>query len=301
MISNKLKILFIGTVDFSYASLDLLVSKGFNICGVITKKKSTFNSDYKNLNVICENAEIPIHFDDKTNNVSKLDFIKSKEPDIIYCFGWSYLLPKSILESSRLGVIGFHPSMLPNNRGRHPIIWALFLGLNSTGSTFFIMDEGADTGDIISQEEIKIDNSDDAGSLYSKIKKVALNQILEFSNEIENSNGFRNRIKQSKASGNSWRKRGELDGEIDFRMNSLTIQRLVRSLTRPYCGAHIKIKGNKVMVWSANISEKKYCNNIEPGKILYASQSKLVVKTYDGAIDLTGCEFEVIPKVGDYL
>jgi len=60
--------------------------------------------------------------------------------------------PKESLDLPHLGVIDFHPAALPANRGRHPIIWALVLGLQETASTFFFMDEGADSGDIISQE-----------------------------------------------------------------------------------------------------------------------------------------------------
>ena len=301
MTSPKLRILFIGTVDFSYSSLELLILNGFNICGVITKKTSTYNSDYKDLKPICDKAKIPIHFDEKSNDTTKIDFIKSKNPDIIYCFGWSYLLPKSILESTRLGVVGFHPAMLPQNRGRHPIIWAIFLGLNSTGSSFFVMDEGADTGDIISQQKIIIDATDDAGSLYVKIKKVALKQILEFTEAIQKNNGYSKRDKQPKGAGNSWRKRGVIDGKIDFRMNSLAIERLIRALTEPYCGAHIEIECGNVQIWSAQVVNKTYLENIESGKILEINGSEIVVKTYDGAIKLIDHDFKVIPKVGDYL
>ena len=62
-----------------------------------------------------------------------------------------------ILDLAPLGIIGFHPAALPRNRGRHPIVWALVLGLEETASTFFFMDKGADTGDILSQEKIKTD------------------------------------------------------------------------------------------------------------------------------------------------
>lgn len=75
-----------------------------------------------------------------------------------------------------MGVIGFHPAALPNNRGRHPIIWALALGLNETASTFFKMDEGADTGDIVSQVKIPICESDYAADLYENIMCAAKNR-----------------------------------------------------------------------------------------------------------------------------
>ena len=84
---------------------------------------------------------------------------------------------EKILSKSPIGVIGFHPAALPANRGRHPIIWSLALGLKSTASTFFFMDKNVDSGDILSQASIKISDSDDARSLYDKVTKTALSQI----------------------------------------------------------------------------------------------------------------------------
>ena len=79
-----------------------------------------------------------------------------------------------------MGVLGYHPAELPKNRGRHPIIWALVLGLKRTASTFFFMDEGADTGDILSQYKINISKNDNAETLYNRIIEVAMKQVDEF-------------------------------------------------------------------------------------------------------------------------
>ena len=132
-----MKILFIGTVNFSYSCLEHLLVNNFNICGVITKRTSKFNADFKDLTQLCVKNNVPYFYDEKLNKYGKEEFINEKKPDIIYCFGWSFLLPSTILKSAKHGVIGFHPTLLPDNRGRHPLIWALFLGLKKTGSTFF--------------------------------------------------------------------------------------------------------------------------------------------------------------------
>ena len=79
-----------------------------------------------------------------------------------------------------MGVLGFHPSELPKNRGRHPLIWALALGLKKSASTFFFMDEGIDSGEILSQKIFDILSNDDAQSLYDKMSNNALQQIEEF-------------------------------------------------------------------------------------------------------------------------
>ena len=90
----------------------------------------------------------------------------------------SRLLKEEILSIAPFGVVGFHATALPANRGRHPIIWALVLGLSETASTFFFMDEGADSGDILSQYKLSISENDNAESLYKKVIKVASVQQL---------------------------------------------------------------------------------------------------------------------------
>ena len=299
MIYKKKKILFIGTVEFSYKALSTLIENKFEIVGVLSKKESNFNSDYYDLTPLAEDNNIPIIYRTKDNKDEIISFIKSLNPDIIYCFGWSHILTKSILSIPKYGVIGFHPAELPNNRGRHPIIWALFLGLKQTASTFFIMDEGADTGDIISQEKIKIID-DNAFTLYNKIINVALKQIVSFTIELETKEVFSNKIKQDKTQGNSWRKRTKQDGKIDFRMTSNAILNLVNALSSPYVGAHVEFQNQDVKIWNVR-DEKSNLSNFEPGKVLEKIGNDIIVKTYDGSIRILDHEFKITPIKGEYL
>ena len=299
MIYKKKKILFIGTVEFSYKALSTLIKNKFEIVGILSKKESNFNSDYYDLTPLAEDNNIPIIYRTKDNKDEIISFIKSLNPDIIYCFGWSHILTKSILSIPKYGVIGFHPAELPNNRGRHPIIWALFLGLKQTASTFFIMDEGADTGDIISQEKIKIID-DNAFTLYNKIINVALKQIVSFTIELETKEVFLNKIKQDKTQGNSWRKRTKQDGKIDFRMTSNAILNLVNALSSPYVGAHVEFQNQDVKIWNVR-DEKSNLSNFEPGKVLEIIGNDIIVKTYDGSIRILDHEFKIRPTKGEYL
>ena len=299
MIYNKMKILFIGTVDFSYEALSILIENEFKIVGLVTKEKSSFNADYCDLSPLAKAKNIPIIYRTKDNIEDIISFIKSHNPDVIYCFGWSHLLPNIVLSIPRYGVIGYHPAELPNNRGRHPIIWALFLGLKQTASTFFIMDEGADTGDIISQKKIEIID-DNASSLYNKIIDVALKQILSFTLDLERNGLHVNKVKQDITQGNSWRKRNKNDGKIDFRMSSIAILNLVKALSKPYIGAHIELQEEEIKVWKAK-DERINLINYEPGKIIDIEGNDLIVKTYDGAIRIVEHEFNKLPLKGDYL
>lgn len=293
-----MRIVFIGSVEFSKRALIKLIDLKVNVVALCTIKKNRLNSDYVDLRPICKKNKIPFIIVEDINSTESQNWIKSFHPDIIFCFGWSKLLKKNILKSSKMGVIGFHPTKLPENRGRHPLIWSLVLGIKNTASTFFFMNERADEGNILSQKTLKILNSDNAQSLYDKISKVALSQIEDFIPKLQNQTF--SVIKQKKNSGNIWRKRSKVDGLIDFRMTSNAIYNLVRALSKPYPGAHIVYNGKEVIIWKVRkINFKKI--NIECGKILKISDNKILVKTYDGAIEILEHEFKKQPIIGEYL
>lgn len=293
-----MKIIFIGTVEFSYKALKKLIELNAEIVGVCTKKKSDFNSDFEDLTPLCKKADIPFKYVNDINSNENIDWIRSLSPDIIFCFGWSNLIKKDLLNLSKMGVVGYHPALLPKNRGRHPLIWALALGLNDSGSTFFFMTEGADDGDILTQEKVEILYEDDAKSLYDKVSNIALRQIETFLPKLQN-NSFET-IKQNNDLANVWRKRGKVDGKIDFRMTSRAIYNLVRALTKPYVGAHVEYNGQDISIWKVEEVEFDQ-NNIEFGKVLENDGKSIVVKTYDKAIKIIDHGFKDLPKVGEYL
>ena len=293
-----MKVLLIGTVEFSLKTLEKLIDLKVDLIGVCTKEASTFNSDFADLKPLCIANKIPYLTVDDINSRDSIQWITALNPDVIFCFGWSSLIKKEILNIAPMRVVGFHPAKLPMNRGRHPLIWALALGLKESASTFFFMDEGADSGDMLSQVDFEISYQDDARSIYNKVIDIALCQIEEFIPKLEKNNFTR--IRQNNQHSNSWRKRNELDGEIDFRMSSRSIYNLTRALTKPYVGAHIKFNEINYSVWKVKESND-FQENIEPGKVLRVFDKIFVVKSYDGAIEIIEHDFKEMPKVGEYL
>jgi methionyl-tRNA formyltransferase len=293
-----MRIVFIGTVEFSLSAIERMVALNAEIVGVCTLKESRFNTDHVDLSSFSEANGIPGFYADDINSTEALTWIQEKSPDVIFCFGWSKLIKQDLLELAPLGVVGFHPAELPANRGRHPLIWALVLGLKKTASTFFFMDVGADSGDILSQQEIVITDQDDARTLYDKVIQTALAQIAEFLPQL--ATGSFQRIKQNARFANTWRMRGCADGKIDWRMSAQSIYNLVRGLTTPYIGSHFLVDGKEIKVWkSAIVIDAR--NNIEPGKVLLQSSAGTVVKCGVGAISLLVTEPVFEARVGSYL
>ena len=294
-----MRILFIGSVEFSLRALEKIINIGGNVVGVCTLEKSTFNDDFCNLNKYSNKYSIPCIYADNINSMETSKWISNLKPDVIFCFGWSRLLKSEILSLAPIGVIGFHPAELPANRGRHPIIWALALGLNRTASTFFFMDSNADSGDILSQTSILINKTDDARSLYDKVISTALTQIEEFLPKL--SRGEFIKIKQDNSKSNTLRLRSKKDGLIDWRMSASSIHNLVKALSKPYVGAEFSYNNIDYKVWRTEVI---LCNfgNIEPGKIIDIINSlHPVIKCGNDSIKLIETQPILKTFEGEYL
>jgi len=292
--------IFVGSVNYSAYCLKALLTMGVNIVDIMCpyKNVSKFNSDYFDLGEVAKEFGKDIYYFKRIQD--EAEHIEKNMPDIMFVMGLSQIIPKSILDIPTVGCIGSHPALLPSNRGRHPIIWAIANGLKKSGVTLFWIEEGIDTGDIWGQKEFDIDISDDAKSVYEKVNKLSVEILKENIPDLEK--GIVNRIQQDKSRANYWRKRTYKDGEIDWRMSSKRICDLVRALARPYVGAYFIYKGNEIKIWKVRIcDETERFVNFEPGKIISIEGSTVKVKTGDGIIEIIEHAFETLPVVGNYL
>ena len=292
--------LFVGSVEFSGSCLTALLKMDINIVGIMCPEKEAakINNDYFDLGITAREFGKEVKYIKKIKD--EIGFIKEKRPDIIFVLGFSQIIPKAILDIPQIGCIGSHPSLLPQNRGRHPIIWAIANGLTKSGITLFWMDEGVDSGDIWRQKEFEIAISDNATSIYEKVKTMSVEMIKESIYDLEQ--GTINRTKQDDTKANYWRKRTVKDGEIDWRMSGKRIYDLVRSLAKPYVGAHCVYKEQEKKIWNVNmINESDDFNNLEPGKVISVDGDSIMVRTGDGVVLLTDHAFSELPAKGEYL
>lgn len=294
-----MRIIYIGAVDFSQHCLRVVLGNQGRVVGIVTTKNAKNNSDYSDLTPIAVENNIPIHYCKNVNNNETIEWIKDKMPDIIFCWGFSQLIKAELLSIAPQGVIGVHPALLPQNRGRHPLIWALALGLKESGLTFFGMDEGADSGPILSQERFSIEDNDDAATLYARVKELATKQISLFLPALTAKTA--KFIEQNPAAASYWRKRSHKDGVIDWRMSVSAILNLVRALSQPYPGAEFRYKEQSITVWKARRYVGPVPENTEPGKVMKIAEDRPVIKCHDGAIVLIEYEPQFMCTVGDYI
>lgn len=295
----QLRILYIGCVEFSLTLLNTLhATHPKDIVGIVSKNKSNFNSDFVSLEMFAKTNNIP-YLPVDTSGDDLTTWIKSLAPDLIYCFGWSHLLSAEIISIPKLGVVGYHPTLLPQNRGRHPIIWPLVLGHKQTGSTFFIIEEGIDSGDILQQEVVEISFCDDARTLYSKLEVVAKKQIITLTKQFKNNTVCK--IKQDTTHTSYFRKRTKEDGEIKWQDSVINIYNLIRALTLPYPGAYFKFNTNEISVFKSEILSQANQTNA-PGEVIEHHPQYLDVQCGIGIIRIYKHNNDLeFPKQGDIL
>ena len=292
--------LFIGSVDYSAHCLKALLDMKVDIVDILcpVKAAAAGNSDYVDLKTVAQEHSREVHY--FKNIADEEEYIRNKKPDVIFVLGLSQIVPPSILSIPTIGCIGSHPALLPQNRGRHPIVWSLVNGLEKSGVTLFWLDEGVDSGDIWVQKEFNIDLDDDAGSLYNKSKDITVELLQEYLSELES--GEAERIPQDHSQANYWPKRGFEDGEIDWKMGSKKIYDLIRALTNPYVGAHCRYQGNVCKIWKAQLVNTKIdLKDVEPGEVVGVNGDEVAVKTGDGVLKLVKHELSPLPKVGKRL
>lgn len=148
-----------------------------------------------------------------------------------------------------------HPTLLPEGRGRASIPWAIIKGLKETGVTLFKLDEGVDTGAILSQYKIPLTNNTNSTELYDLVNNAHVNLMTSVIPRILNESVTLR--EQNNSDATEWEGRTPKDGEIDLNGSIITAERLVRATTKPYPGAFILIHEHKHIVWKAKIVAEK--------------------------------------------
>ena len=183
-------------------------------------------------------------------------------------------------------------ALLPANRGRHPLIWSLVKGEKKGGLTFFYLDEGVDSGDILWQESFPISLSDNARSLYDKMKILASRAIKDFLPKL--AKGTAPRIPQDHTAANYLRKRTEKDGEISWNASGMHTYNLIRALSRPYVGAHTYFDNLKTIMWQAELPNSSAPHDaicLDHGTVFANDEKGLSIRTADGFLQVI--EYEI--------
>lgn len=274
-------IIFMGTPDFSACVLEGLISN-YKIRAVVTQPDKPVGrggevrySPIKELalknNILCIQ---PNKIKDSIQEINQL------EPDLIITCAYGQILPLDLLLIPKLGCINVHASLLPKLRGGAPIHRAIIDGYSKTGITIMYMAEGMDSGDIISQSEVLIDEKDTAVSLHDKLKVVGRDLLLKTLPSILD--GTNNRVKQDESLVTYGFNISKEDEKLDFNMTSKKIYDKVRGLNS-WPGAYCMLDGKRLKVWECYRTNEVYDTKVA-GEITKIYDDGFGVKVSNGEV-----------------
>jgi methionyl-tRNA formyltransferase len=286
-----MRIVFMGTPAFACPTLKDLHRSRHEIVGVVTGldkpsgrgRKITPTEIAMTAQYLGYETVKPVSLRDE----ALFQALKSWQPDLILVIAFR-ILPRRLFKLPRFGSINVHASLLPKYRGAAPINWALINGEAQTGLTSFFLEKKVDTGDIILQETVTIDDGENFDSLYARLAVLAGPFTLKTLDLVERG-GFK-AATQDDTMATGAPKIGPFDAMIDFGFPARKVTNFVRGLsTRP--GAYTYFRRKKLKILSCRPADQKGQPGLRPGTVIHTKKI-LLVQCADSAIELTS----VIPE-----
>lgn len=286
-----MRIVFMGTPDFSVPALEALVKGGHQVIAAVTQPdKPKGRGKAVLMTPVKEKAlemGIPVYQPVKVREPEFVKTLADLAPDVIVVVAFGQILPKSILEIPRYGCVNIHASLLPKYRGAAPIQWAVIDGEKETGVTTMFMNEGLDTGDMLEKEVVPLDPKETGGSLHDKLSAVGGRLILSTLKGLED--GTLKGTPQTDEGSCYAKMLKKSLGDIDWTMDGAAIERLIRGLN-PWPSAYTSLHGKTLKIWDADVTDREY--GVEPGTVAEVSKDQLIIQTGKGSLSVRSLQLE---------
>ncbi len=282
-------IVLAGSVHSSYLTLQALIRHRMRVAGVLglAAAQSANVSGYTRMDALAREAGIPYAEFADLNAPAIVEQVRRWVPDAFFIVGLSQMVKKELLSIPRLGCVGFHPTCLPEGRGRAPVAWMAFEG-RSGASTFFKMTERADAGPILVQEPFPVTDADYSADVERKLEAALTIALDRWLPKLKR--GEWQAVPQDESKATYYGKRSPEDGAIRWERPAVEIQALVRAASHPYPGAFTFFEGRKLIVWRAAVEKDLPFRGVM-GRIVHNDKSKgPLVQTGEGLLWLTEVE-----------
>lgn len=296
---NKLRIVYMGTPEFSVKPLEEL-NKNYEILLVVTQPDKRVGRKqeikYSPVKEYALEHNIEVFQPERIRN--DYQAIIDKNPDVIITCAYGQIIPKEILDFPKYKCINIHASLLPKYRGGAPIHHSIINGDEYTGVTIMYMDEKMDSGDILYQEKIKIEETDNVGTMFEKLSDLGSNMIIKSLPGIID--GSIRPIKQDETKVTYAYNISKEDELLDFNLTSKQVFNKIRGLN-PFPVSYALLDNKRVKIYSSRIGNSSKEGNI--GEIINIYDDGIGVKTSDNEVIITELQFEGKKKttVKDYL
>jgi methionyl-tRNA formyltransferase len=284
--STRPRIVFMGTPDFSLPCLKALVDRGHEVLAVVTQPdrpkgrgRKVVSSPVKRA---AEKYGLRVLQPEKASDEQFCQVIRSLTPDLLVVVAFGQILKKGLLETSRLGAVNIHASLLPRYRGAAPIHWAILNDEAKTGLTAMVMDEGLDTGPILLQREVPIGREETAGELHDRLSVLAGDLLLEAIEGLAD-----NRLREEPQDNS----RATYAPKIERRMSLIKWAQPARAISAhiraldPWPGAFTMLAGKEIKLFSSRVTDEDR-NDVVPGRVSGHLRGALQVETSRGVLEV---------------
>ena len=293
-----MNIVFFGSAEIAVPSLQALINSGHRVVLVVTTPDSRKGRGYKLFasavkRCALENG-IALAQPASLKNEATKKLIGDYAPDFFVVFAYGKILPKALLSMPQKCPLNIHASLLPRYRGAAPVQWALLNGDDVTGVTIMRMNEGVDEGDILLQESIKIEYSDDTASLQERLAVLGADLIGKTIELI--SRGEPVFIPQDGKKATYAPKLTKKDGEIDWRLDAKSIRNRVRACL-PWPGAYTHLGMKMLKIWKCEVFSSKVQPPLPPGTVQTIRKDGIIVSTGNNFLVIKELQFENAKKL----
>ncbi|EEB36950.1 methionyl-tRNA formyltransferase [Anaerococcus hydrogenalis DSM 7454] len=289
-LTKKINICFMGSPKFSLETLDILnKNENINVSLVVSGKDKKRNRNKFKPTVIKQYAldnNLEVLTPDSVNTDEFINILREKEIDFIVVVAFGQLIKENLLKEFKNKIINLHPSSLPKYRGPSPVQFTLLNGDKTTHASAMLIEKGMDSGDILYQKELEIQDEDDFTSLSEKLSKIGsqaiLYSLLNYNDLIEKS------IKQDDENATFTKKISKDMGKIDFSNDKEDIINKIRAFVE-FPKAYFTYKGENVKILKASPVQ------IENPKISFVykanKEDKIIIGCKNGGIKIEKIQF----------
>ena len=279
-----MRVVFMGTPDFSVPTLTEIVSSGHEVVAVYTRAPKPAGRGQEErkspVHLAAENFGIPVFTPRSLKGLDEQGVFALHDADVGIVVAYGLLLPKAILDLPRMGCLNLHGSLLPRWRGAAPIQRAVEAGDAESGVTVMRMEAGLDTGPMLLKVTTPISAEDTGGSLHDRLAEMGPPAVIQAIAGL--AAGTLEGEVQDDSLATYAHKLNKDEARIDWARPAVELERLVRAFN-PWPITHSTLNGEALKVLAANLAEGKGA----PGEILGASKDGLVVACGEQALCLT--------------
>ena len=298
-----MRIVFMGTPEISAKCLEKLISDGHDLVAVVTgEDKPRGRKMIMTPTATKQKADelgISVYTPKTLKDEAFLELLKTVDPEIIAVVAYGKILPKSVIDYPKFGCVNLHVSLLPKYRGAAPMQRAIINGEDKTGVTVMYMNEGLDTGDIITSVEFPIGAEDDFEAIHDRSLEIGAPLLAKTIAEI--GEGIAKRTPQDDSLSCYAAKVEKEDCKIDFSRSATVLDCAIRGVT-PIPGAFAYLKGKMLKIYKATPTHGKG----KPGEVIATDPKGIgsfTVACGEGALKITKIkpEGKGVMSAGDFI